>query len=73
MGDLLRKRAELAAQSMARLVQGEAMRAGLQTNTGDGFAAVPGLDHSLRQKQVPGIELDQPGQGQRDRQRERER
>jgi len=33
MGDLLRKRAELAAQSMARLVQGEAMRAGLQTNT----------------------------------------
>lgn len=60
---------------MARLAQGEArtMRAGLQTNAGDGFAAVPGLDHSPRQKQVPGIELDQPGQGQRDRQRERER
>ncbi len=53
MGDLLRKRAELAAQSMARLVQGEArtMRAGLQTNTGDGFATVPGSTiHSGRSR-----------------------
>ncbi len=65
MGDLLRKRAELAAQSMARLVQGEAMRTGLQTKTGDGFAAVPGLDHSLRQKQVRGISWTSRGRATR--------
>ena len=75
MGDRVRERAELAAQSMASFVQGAArtMRAGLQTSTGDGFDALPALDHSPRREQTPGIELDQPGQGERDRQRQQER
>src|SRR3546814_10842094 len=75
MGDRLRERAELAAQGMASFVQGAArtMRAGLQTSTGDGFEAVPALDHSPRSEQTPGIELDQPAQAERDRQRTQER
>src|SRR3546814_16727505 len=59
MGDRLRERAELAAQGMASFVQGAArtMRAGLQTSTGDGFEAVPALDHSPRREPTPGIAL----------------
>jgi ATP-dependent exoDNAse (exonuclease V) alpha subunit len=75
MGDRVRERAELAAQSMASFVQGAArtMRAGLQTGTGDGFDALPALDQSHRREQMPGIEMDQPGQVERDRQRQQER
>src|SRR3546814_5770395 len=60
---------------MASFVQGAArtMRAGLQTSTGDGFEAVPALDHSPRREQTPGIEMDQPAQAERDRQRHQER
>jgi len=75
MGGRVRERAELAAHSMASFVQGAArtMRAGLQTSTGDGFEAVPALDRSPKREQTPGIELDQPAQVERDRQRERQR
>ena len=75
MGDRVRERAELAAQSMASFVQGAArtMRSGLQTSTGDGFDALPALDHSPRREQTPGIEMEQPGQAERDRQRQQER
>lgn len=75
MGDRLRERAELAAHSMASLVQGAArtMRAGLQTSTGDGFEALPAFDQLPRREQTPGIEIDQPGQAERDRQRQQER
>ncbi|OMJ30550.1 hypothetical protein BSZ14_18220 [Sphingomonas sp. Sph1(2015)] len=74
MGQRVRDRAELAAQGMSSFVQGaaRAMRSGLQTNAGDGFEAVPALDQSLRREQMPAIELDQPGQRGRDRQREQE-
>jgi ATP-dependent exoDNAse (exonuclease V) alpha subunit len=74
VGDRVRERAELAAQSMASLVQGAArtMREGLQSRTGDGFEAVPALDHSPRPEQTRGIELDQPGQVERDRRQQRE-
>ena len=70
----LRERAELAMQGMSSLVQGaaRAMRSGLQTSAGDGFEAVPALDQSPQRDQMPAIELDQPGQRGRDRQREQE-
>ena len=70
----LRERAELAMQGMSSLVQGaaRAMRAGLQTSAGDGFDGLPALDQSPRREQMPAIELDQPGQRGRDRQREQE-
>ena len=56
---------------MASFVQGAArtMRAGLQNSTSDGFEALPALDPSPRREQTPGIEMDQPGQTERDRQR----
>ena len=75
MGQRMRDRAELAAQGMSSFVQGaaRAMRSGLQTSAGDGFEAVPALDHSPRREQTPGIDMDQPGQAERDRQQERER
>jgi len=75
MGDRMRERAELAAQSMASFVQGAArtMRAGLQTSTGDGFDALPALEQSPRGQQTPGIEMEQPRQVERDRQRQQER
>jgi len=59
---------------MSSLVQGaaRAMRSGLQTSAGDGFEAVPALDQSPRRDQMPAMELDQPGQHGRDRQREQE-
>jgi hypothetical protein len=74
MGDRLRERAELAAQGMASFVQGAArtMRAGLQTSTGDGFEAMPALDHSPRHEQTLGIEMDQPAQAERDQQQQQE-
>ena len=70
----LRERAELAAQSMSSFVQGaaRAMRSGLHVSSGDGFDALPALDQLTRREQTPAIELDQPGQGGRDRQRERQ-
>ena len=70
----LRERAELAMQGMSSFVQGaaRAMRSGLQTSSGDGFEAMPGLDQSPQREQMPAIELDQPGQRGRDRQREQE-
>jgi hypothetical protein len=75
MGQRVRDQAEVAAHGMASLVQGAArtMRAGLQTSTGDEFDALPALDQSPRQQQTPGIEMDQPGQAERDRQRQRQR
>jgi len=65
----------LAAQSMASFVQGAArtMRAGLQTSTSDGFDALPVLDQSSRREQTPGIEMEQPGQAERDKQQHIER
>ena len=49
------------------------MRSGLHISSGDGFDALPALDQSPRREQTPAIELDQPGQGGRDLQQERER
>lgn len=74
MGQRVRDRAELAAQGMSSFVQGaaRAMRSGLQTSAGDGFEAVPALDQAHQRQQMPAIELDQPGQRGRDRQREQE-
>lgn len=71
----LRERAELAMQGMSSLVQGAArtMRAGLQTDAVDGFDMLPALDRSPRREQTPGIELDQPAQDGRDRDRQRGR
>lgn len=70
----VRERAEHLAQSMSSFVQGaaRAMRAGLQTSSGDGFEAVPALDQSPPRDQRPAIELDQPGRGGRDREQEQE-
>jgi ATP-dependent exoDNAse (exonuclease V) alpha subunit len=70
----LRERAELTMQGMSSLVQGaaRAMRSGLQTSSEGGFEAVPALDQSPQRDQMPAIELDQPGQRGRDRQREQE-
>src|SRR3546814_9012866 len=61
MGQRVRDQAELAAHGMASLVQGAArtMRAGLQTSTGDGFDALPALDHSPRQQQTPALDHGQ--------------
>src|SRR3546814_15337110 len=71
MGLRVRDQAELAAHGMASLVQGAArtMRAGLQTSTGDGFDALPALDHSPRQQQTPALDH---GQDERDQQRQRQ-
>src|SRR3546814_3103100 len=71
MGQRVRDQAELAAHGMASLVQGAArtMRAGLQTSTGDGFDALPALDHSPRQQQTPALDH---GQDERDQQRQRQ-
>src|SRR3546814_7672914 len=70
-GQRVRDQAELAAHGMASLVQGAArtMRAGLQTSTGDGFDALPALDHSPRQQQTPALDH---GQDERDQQRQRQ-
>ena len=48
------------------------MRSGLHVSSGEGFDALSALDQSPRHEQTPAIELDQPGQGGRDRQREAE-
>ena len=70
----LRERAELAAQSLSGFVQGAArtMRE-LQSRPDDRFEALPALDQSPRRDHTPAIEMDQPGQIERDRQREQER
>ncbi|MEG3174363.1 hypothetical protein U1708_19315 [Sphingomonas sp. ZB1N12] len=67
----LHERAELAAQSMSSFVQGaaRAMRSGLHVSSGDGFDALPALDQLPRREQTAVIELDQAGQGGRDRSR----
>ena len=74
VGQRVRERAELAAQGMSSFVQGaaRAMRSGLHAGSGDGFEAVPALEQSPRHEHTPAIELDQPGQNQRDRQQERQ-
>ena len=70
----VRDRAELAAHSMSDLVRSaaQAMRAGLQVGTGDGFEGLPALDRSPRRDQARGLDMDQP-QIERDWQRERQR
>ena len=72
MGQRARDQAEHAAHGMAILMQGAArtMRAGLQTNVGHGFDALPALDQSPRQQQTPALDH---GHGERDRQRQRHR
>lgn len=75
MGDRMRERVELAAQSMASSSRARLKRCGrgCRPSTGDGLDMLPALDHSPRREQTPGSEMEQPGQTERDRQRERER
>ena len=54
---------------MGQRVRDEAELVGLQTSTGDGFDALPGLDHSPRREQTPALDHRQY---ERDRQRQRQ-
>ena len=71
MGQRVRERAELAAQNLAGFVQGAARTTReLYSRPEDRFEALPALDQSPRRDHTPAIELDQPGQAERDRQRQ---
>ena len=72
VGGRVRERADLAARSMAGLVQGAARTMRAELDRGGGMGMVPALDHPLQRQQAPALDQLRQAQDERDRQRGRD-